>query len=366
MMAFEDFFSQYVAPIYAQSIDPQRYIAAKKHAWQFLWMFLLCVLVGLSVHWFVEDWTITMATFSISLLVSCILYVWDYPYPDFEKPSLFVYFFMFLLAGFGSVILLMAEHTNEPLISSFFGGVMLVTMVIITLAQSPHRAALTRPYEQIKTEVIDLFLKHLYPDFGFVSAQPFDSERLRQKDIIDDDFNEIQYGIALQGTLSHFDLMMQQVKLIKITRDSKGRTSRSTVFEGFLMSTQQKNNLTVPVMLRQHRGFQLQDVFWKETHRIEMEDPHFEKFFDVVSSNEFEARRLITPAMMARLIPFADGETALSGIFFDAYHSFFAVKTRQSFFEGNYANQQAVKLELQQIQEVLDKQLELVLAVTKP
>jgi Protein of unknown function (DUF3137) len=364
-MTFEVFFSQYVDPIYAQSTDQQRYIAAKKHTWQFVWMFLLCVLVGLSLHWFVQDFAATIVVFSLMLLASGIFYVRDYPYPDFEKPGFFTYFFMVLFAGGGCGVLLMSEHATEPLITAIFGAVLLGAMAIIALAQSPHRASLTRPYEQLKTEVIDLFFKHLYPNFGIVSAQPFDKEALRQKNIIDGDFNEIQYGIALHGTLSQFALLMQQVKLIKVTRDSKGKTSRSTVFEGFLLSYPQKNALTAPVILRQHRGFELQDVFWKESHRIEMENPDFETIYDILGPNEFEARRLMTPALMARLTPFAIGENTLSGILFDVHHTFFAVKTRQSFFEENYANQQAVKLELQQIQQALDKQLELVLAVSK-
>jgi hypothetical protein len=364
-MTFEAFFSQYVDPVYAQSIDQQRYKAAKRYAWQFLWMFLLCVFTGLALHWFVADRTITVATFSIALLLSGILYVWDYPYPDFEKPGFFTYFFLFLFAGGGCGVLLMAEHATEPLITSVFGAVLLAVVVIIALAQSPHRAALTRPYEQLQAEVIDLFFRHLYPDFGVVSARPVDGEVLRSQKIIDDDFNEIQYGIAVQGRLHPFELLIQQVKLIKVTRDSKGRTSRSTVFTGLLLSINNHNALSAPVLLREHRGFQLQDVFWKESHRIEMEDPHFEKFFDVVCSNEFEARRLVTPAFMARLLPFAAEPSPLSGIFFDPHYTFMAVKTTQSFFEENYANPQAVKRELQQIHQVLDRQMELVLAITK-
>ncbi len=364
-MSFEAFFSQHIEPIYAQSIDQQRYSAAKRYTWQFLWMFLLCISVSLALHWFVGEKAVTVVSFSISLLLCSILYVWDYPYPDFEKPSLFVYFFMFILAGSGCVLLLMAEHTTEPLISSIFGGILLFTMLITALTQSPHRAALIRPYEQIKSEVIDLFFKYLYPDFGIVSAQPIDHESLKIKNLINEDFTEIEYGIAIYGRLSHFDLLMQQVKLIKVSRDSKGRTSRSSVFTGLLHSIPNTNAISVPVLLREHRDFQLQDVFWKESHRIEMEDPDFEHFFDIVSPNEFEARRLVTPAFMARLLPFANGQTPLLGICFDPHQTLFAVKARQPFFEANFANQEAVKMELQQINQVLDRQLELVLAVIK-
>jgi hypothetical protein len=46
-------------------------------------------------------------------------------------------------------------------------------------------------------------------------------------------------------------------------------------------------------------------LYFVNRKRIELENVEFEKIFDVYSDDEIEARRLLTPKMMEKLVNFA-------------------------------------------------------------
>ena len=265
----------------------------------------------------------------------------------------------------GSALLVYAVEVAIKPIIYVFGSVMILVSVLTAGAQNPYRAALLRPYAELRSEVIQLFLGRLFPDLYLVTPTYIAVDALAGLQIFGNNFDEIESGEALAGKLNNNNIYLQKIKLIRVTKNNKGQSSRSTVFEGFWISLPNLHQNTTPVIARKHRSAQVIDIFVEDTHRIEMENPEFEQYFDAVASNEFEARRILTPVMMEQLSHFAQNAPALQGIYWGFGQIHLAVKTNITLFEEDFAHEAKVRKALSETQEVLDAQLEIILALDK-
>jgi hypothetical protein len=363
-MSFDTFYTAHIEPLYIAAIDLVRLQKARAQIWQFIWMLLTSIVVGVSFYLFLGDYITAWIAFVLLLLCSEIFYIQAYPYPDFEKPNITAYIVVAIICVAGGGMIVAAFYTSDvPLF--LVGWIPLVVSVAITVMQSPHRAALLRPYAALKNEVISLFLKHLYPGFSLLPPSDVSARTLRELEIFDDATDEVDYGIALGGKIGDHWVTIQKVKLIRISKDSKGNTSRNTVFDGFWMYLPKICNNMIPVIVQKHRRSGFISIFLENTRRIEMEDAEFEQQFDVITSSEFEARRILSPSLMEQLSRFSKGEFPLHGIYFGLEQTHIAIKSPHAMFEDNFANNTAVKKGLSKTKALLDMQMEIILALMR-
>lgn len=358
MVRFDDFFKDQIEPLYVACIDPERLRRAKAQPWQFLWMFLAVSVTGLSVAWYWESKETGLMVFVGLLLMAELLYLFDYPYPEHESIGFFVPFFTVLTGLGGFLFLYLSEHAG----AIAAGCALLLASIAFTVLQDPNRAALTRPYESLKAEVIALFMKQFFPGFQWGRAHSMYASTLENLGIFCETFHEVETGEAIEGSLGNSHVLIESIKLIRVTRQSKGGTSRSTVFKGFLITVGPGLGQQPVVVVRPHRGLALKDAFVVEGHRIELEDPDFERQFDVLCPDEFVARRLMTPALMAKLSSWAEGPVALSGIWTGS-PTILSVESDAELFEGDYANLPEIKEVLKNLQVNIDRLLEMVLVI---
>jgi hypothetical protein len=359
-MYFDTFYTAHIEPLYNAAIDLVRLQKARMQIWQFIWMLLTSIVASIGCYFFLGDYMI----FFVLLLCSEIIYIQAYPYPDFEKPNITVYIAVVVLCVAGGGIIIAASRTSEVSLW-FVGGIPLLISVAITVMQNPHRAALLRPYAALKEEIISLFLKHLYPGFSLLPNSYIASRTLRELEIFDDSIDEVDCGIAITGKIGDYLVTIQKVRLVRISKDSKGNTSRSTVFEGYWAHLPKVFNNMVPVIVRKHQSLGFISLFVENTRRIEMEDTEFEQQFDVITSSEFEARRILSPSLMGQMYTFSKGEFKLHGIYFGLEQTHLAIASRHAIFEDDFANTTAVKEGLSQSRKLLDMLMEIVLALTR-
>lgn len=103
---------------------------------------------------------------------------------------------------------------------------------------------------------------------------------------------------AYQGAA--FDLY--EAHLERRSRDNKGRTSWTTVFRGQAIRMQFPRRFLGVTIVRRDMGFF--NVFGggKGLQRVGLEDARFEKAFEVWGSDQVEARYLLHPVLMERLL----------------------------------------------------------------
>ena len=106
------------------------------------------------------------------------------------------------------------------------------------------------------------------------------------------------------------DFDLYEAHLETESEDSKGNKSYSTVFRGQLLRLRFPRKFLGVTIVRRDRGMFNMFGGQKNLKRVGLEDPHFEKIFEVYGSDQVEARYLVHPVLMERLIAL---EAALKG-----------------------------------------------------
>ncbi len=116
-------------------------------------------------------------------------------------------------------------------------------------------------------------------------------------------FDKEQSEDEIQGFYKGVEVDFFETELKKRTRDSKGRTKYTTVFDGVFISLSFNKNFSGRTVIHNDGGT-IGNWFKKtfsDLEQVALEDPEFEKIFEVYSSDQIEARYLLTPAFMQRL-----------------------------------------------------------------
>ena len=112
---------------------------------------------------------------------------------------------------------------------------------------------------------------------------------------------------GISGTHEGVAFALAEATLSRRTGSSNGKDNYKTVFHGLLFVFEVKKRFSgMAIAVRDAGPFKkLFDT--RRAGRIELEDPRFEKLFDVHGTDQVEARYLFTPTLMERLV--ALGET---------------------------------------------------------
>lgn len=153
--------------------------------------------------------------------------------------------------------------------------------------------------KKIKTKIMQEFVR-FFGTFKYCFEQRIDSEILR-KSLLFGGFNSNSGDDYFTGTYKNVRMTIAEQKLVY-----QGRKNSHTEFKGIL------------ILLDMNKNFQGQTVVFNDygvfnfLHRfsnlgaglqnIKLEDVVFEKQFEVYGTNQIEARYLLTPAFMERIL----------------------------------------------------------------
>lgn len=107
----------------------------------------------------------------------------------------------------------------------------------------------------------------------------------------------------VSGKIDGMAFQLVEAHLSRTTRTKKGST-KTLVFHGVLLSADFLKPFEGRTLIKTDQGaisHFLQDIFG-DGSAVRLEDPAFEAQFDVYSNDQIEARRLLTPAFMERLL----------------------------------------------------------------
>jgi len=110
------------------------------------------------------------------------------------------------------------------------------------------------------------------------------------------------------GKYKNVDLGFSELHATEEKWDSKGLKSIKKIFQGAVVIFDFNKNFKGHTLVKDDKGF-LGNMLKKNSHsddfgnlsRVELEDPEFEKMFQVFSSDQIEARYLLTTSFMERL-----------------------------------------------------------------
>lgn len=119
--------------------------------------------------------------------------------------------------------------------------------------------------------------------------------------------DERRHEDGFWGDYQGVELAFEEVKLIKVTRTNKG-TRRNTVFDGVAVMLSMNKRFNGHTIIKEDLGSAFNWIRDKtnKLDAVQLEDPRFEDRFEVYSSDQVEARYLLTPAFMERMLSVAD------------------------------------------------------------
>lgn len=170
---------------------------------------------------------------------------------------------------------------------------------IFAWAQRPVKSYKTN----IKGSVFPKVFEFFGNDFRFYEQSQWHVSSLKEFDILPS-HNESKTEDFVSGTHKGVDLQLMEAKLIQVSRDSKGRTRRTTVFKGIFIQLGMNKSFKSKTIVKKDKGA-IGNWFGKTFSSMEnvaLEDPVFEKEFQVYSNDQIEARYLLTTSFMERLL----------------------------------------------------------------
>ena len=183
---------------------------------------------------------------------------------------------------------------------------LVVLLVIGALAGEVWASyALGQEYVRLyKSRVLPL-LAERFGNLTYRVASPADFDALARYRVMAD-FDTVEAEDELVGTYRGLALRITEAKLTK--RSGK---QKQTPFDGLLIDLVLPRSLTGTTVVRADQG-----VFGNlatrlrssALERVRLEDPRFERQYEVYGSDQIEARALLTPAFMERFTALASGE----------------------------------------------------------
>ncbi|WP_146027215.1 DUF3137 domain-containing protein [Bowmanella denitrificans] len=195
-----------------------------------------------------------------------------------------------------------------------------------------------------KTQVVGKLLSTFNRSFKYSPSGEISSVKYKESGLYRRAYDRYQGEDHVTGKLGKTQLEFSELhtQYKTTTTDSKGRTRTTwhTIFKGlFFVADANKHFKGKTYILPDSTGLfsalgkSLGNLFGTRDDRVALEDPEFERYFEVYSNDQVEARYLISPALMRRLLAFryeADARVALS---FVGGQLYIAIPTRKAYFE---------------------------------
>lgn len=257
-----------------------------------------------------------------------------------------------LLTIFAGIILTSAyinESFNSDIIQMLFGIFAVGAFCCTTIAK------------RYKTNAKEIILPQLLSYIGEFkildknNVSKYLTSYLHGLDLISE-FNTSSFDDCLHGTYNGVELGISETELTYVTRSGKHRHSRP-VFKGLFVCFKSFKKFQYRTIIKRDTAF-----FLTGREKVSLEDPEFESLYSVISDDQIEARYLITPAFMNRMVELnKKGIGRMMTVSFEEDNVNIAISSSKDWFEiplfkpaTDIVNYRAIILELISIFSIID------------
>lgn len=155
-----------------------------------------------------------------------------------------------------------------------------------------------------KQTIKDKFYQKLFNSLGFQYSSGSSSESMithicRESDIFNR-YDFVESDDKITGEYKDLPFTALDTYIYYETTDSKGRKTQHTIFRGILLSTRINKPLKCDILIKEDKLFKAGSI--KDKKVVRLEDPEFEKYFEVYATDQIESRYILTTAFMNRLL----------------------------------------------------------------
>lgn len=232
--------------------------------------------------------------------------------------------FFVLLPGFGLVVT----------IPAFIAGIVLFARV-----GSEYK----KWYRQFKEQVIRQIIAHVSPKLNYFPSRKMPLAEFRQSKLFLQKPNRYKGDDLIQGKIDNTTLTCSEL-FVQERQQSGKNTTYVTIFRGLFVKTDfnkhfQGETFVLPdtaEKLLGGLGRWLQSVNFTRPDRIQLEDPEFERQFAVYSTDQVEARYILTPALMERIMALRNELGQQIALSFIGNHLYLALSSNRKLLEPSF------------------------------
>ena len=225
---------------------------------------------------------------------------------------------------------------------------LVIALIIVGVAYSTKASEWRNTFKvRVMTRLVKLFHPSLnYSPNRAIAKQEYHLSMLFHNAPKPDRYRGEDY---IEGVIDKTDIRLSELhtEYRQVTYDSKGRRREHwvTIFRGLFISADFHKHfhgvtLVLPDMEQSWLGGfgqWLQSISAKLGNQpgelVKMEDPEFERLFKVFSTDQVEARYILTPNMIRRIVEFRNRTKSQVRLSFIASRVFVAISTYHNYFE---------------------------------
>lgn len=248
-----------------------------------------------------------------------------------------------ILVGIGAVIGVLAS-LGHPVAGIVVGG---ITLLAILVVQGVKIAPLHQEYrKRFKSEFIHQLLQAMTDELRYSpDGDPAALTEYTRSELFPTTVDRHHIEDTIFAKMGATDLLASELhtEYKRVTRDKNGRTKTTyhTIFKGLFISADFHKNFRGKTFVRSdvaerhlgQIGRFFQKTFFSSLQLVQLEDVDFEREFVVHSDDQIEARYILTPAAMQRMLALKEKMSA--NIEFAFLHSrvFLAIGLQKDLFE---------------------------------
>lgn len=197
-----------------------------------------------------------------------------------------------------------------------FIPLVIVAIIGMALVAIGFKAMTSGYVRDFKNQVVGPIVRYVSPQLTYRPEGGISKEQFRSSGIFCQSIDRYRYEDLVQGTVDKTDIAFCELhaEYKTETRDSKGnhQTQWHTLFKGlFFVADFNKhfhgNTFVLPDTAEKvlgRFGQMLQGFGKSHGELVKLEDPAFEREFAVYSDDQVEARYILSPALMRRMVEF--------------------------------------------------------------
>ncbi len=195
------------------------------------------------------------------------------------------------------------------------------------------RAPFVKYRKEMKNDIMGSFIR-FFQGFSYRYGQTL-NRGLMEKSLIFPRYDILKADDSFCGRYNDIGITVCEQTLQRLCEDLKGRKFTQTVFEGIAVEMDMKKPFKGQTILLKDAGLFNAFKSFSDMERVTLEDVKFEKEFEVYSTNQIEARYILTTAFMERLLRLKELYKGKSiQISFYANKILLAIDTRYNMFEA--------------------------------
>lgn len=250
------------------------------------------------------------------------------------KASLMIWVSVIAAIAIGIATAVLKWHFSGYIVAGvvFFAGSIIFGMKLARIKQEVK----VHYKENVIKKIVDFIDPNLnYHATSHISQQEFDQSKIFLKDI-----DRYKGDDLVEGTIGKTAVRFSEVHSEYYTTDKDGKRKYHTTFKGiFFVADFNKDFIGETIVLPDTAeklfgklGSWFQKMNISRPKLIKLEDPVFEKAFAVYGTDQVEARYILTPALMSRIMEFKkkSGKIYLSFLHSSVY---IAISVRKDLFE---------------------------------